>query len=249
MCTIFDLPISRGDKMRTTILILASLAITASAAAQTEVWIKVEEGSVLHLNPNRMEWIPVSSRQRLPAKSFVIMKPGAAASLFKETDVYQLPDDAYFYVEDLFQRDRVQIVAALTQIEAEQLPVNTTEPGEKRPKVIGLTYGVSETGQLQPEAIPLETERLKAVEWFYGQKRYDASLLTLKRMMTKFPSLYMREFYVERLLTLYDHLRLYGFLLDESNRLTGIRQSESFTRIVTDWHKRAKEKLVTEKPD
>jgi hypothetical protein len=62
-------------------------------------------------------------------------------------------------------------------------------------------------------------------------------------MMTKYPQLYEEANVVERLLSLYDRLELYGFLLDESERLLHSEAPEAYSRIVIDWNERAKGKL------
>ena len=135
----------------------------------------------------------------------------------------------------------------MTRIEAEQLPENTQEPGAPAARPLGLTYGRPTDATSAAQDIPYRQERLHAVAWFYDHDRFDAALLTLKRAMTKYPYLYAETALVERLLGLYDHLALYGFLLDESERLLDAEVSEPYTRLVHDWHERAKNRLI--RPD
>jgi hypothetical protein len=215
--------------------------------AQTNVWIKVDAGAALYLETAKMQWIPVSEKQELPAKSYLMTKPGARAQVFRDTDEYSLPADSYFFIEDVFSKSRVEIVGALTQIEAEQLPVNTVEPGNSQQKVVGLTYGKNPSEEKTADEIPFGKARLNAINWFYENARQDAALLSLKRMMTKVPNLYLSEYYVERLLHLYHELQLFGFLLDESTRLLNVRKSEKFNQIVTNWNQIARQNLLQQK--
>ena len=218
--------------------------LAPAAFSQSEVWIKVDSGTVLYLAPAGAEWIPVSKKQKIPVKTFLLSKPGAKAILFQETTVYELPPAAYFFVDDIFHKSRVDLVAALTRIEAEQLPVNTREPGRENRKTLGLIYGEAPEASSVAGAIPFEQERASAIRWFAANGQYGAALLSLKRAMTKFPALYLRQTYAEQLLSLYSHLELYGFLLEESNRLLALKSSEAFHRIVKDWNETAKRKLV-----
>ena len=225
--------------------VLIILGFLSSAAfSQSEVWIKVDSGTVLYLAPAGAEWIPVSKKQKIPAKTFLLSKPDAKAVLFQETTVYELPPAAYFFVDDLFHKSRVDLVAALTRIEAEQLPVNTREPARENRKTLGLIYGEAPEASPVAGAIPFERERESAIRWFAVHGRYGAALLSLKRAMTKFPALYLRQAYAEQLLSLYSHLELYGFLLEESNRLLVLKSSDAFHSVVKDWNETAKRKLV-----
>jgi hypothetical protein len=81
--------------------ILAIILFPAFAFAQAETWMKVDSGAVLYLSPLSSEWIPVSQKQKMPAKTYVLTKPGAKAVLFKETEAYDLPAASYFFVEDI----------------------------------------------------------------------------------------------------------------------------------------------------
>lgn len=218
--------------------------LSSAALSQSEVWIKVDSGTVLYLAPAGAEWIPVSKKQKIPAKTFLLSKPDAKAILFQETTVYELPPAAYFFVDDLFHKSRVDLVAALTRIEAEQLPVNTREPARENRKTLGLIYGEAPEASPVAGAIPFERERESAIRWFAVHGRYGAALLSLKRAMTKFPALYLRQAYAEQLLSLYSHLELYGFLLEESNRLLVLKSSDAFHSVVKDWNETAKRKLV-----
>jgi hypothetical protein len=225
--------------------VLILLGFLASAAfSQSEVWIKVDSGTVLYLAPAGAEWIPVSKKQKIPAKTYLLSKPGAKAILFQETTAYELPPAAYFFVDDVFHKSRVDLVAALARIEAEQLPVNTRDPGQENRKTLGLIYGEAPEASVSAGPIPFEQERESAVSWFAAHGHYGAALLSLKRAMTKFPALYLRQAHAEQLLSLYGHLELYGFLLEESNRLLALRSSEAFHHVVKEWNDTAKRKLV-----
>ncbi|MCS7014029.1 MAG: hypothetical protein RMI34_07810 [Chloroherpetonaceae bacterium] len=208
------------------------------------MWLKVEKGVVLYLDPYQQKWQPASSKEEIPLKTFVLTKDGAKARLFKETEDYVLPESSYFFVEDVIPKSRVEVVAALTQIEAEQLPKSTREPRERRP--IGLTYGdpMPDTTTSNIDAIPYLAERRRAVQHFIEMKRYDAALLSQKRLLTKFPALYQYADEAERLFMLYDKLELYGFLNDETRRLMAIKRSVEFDKMLEKWNQLAKSKLL-----
>ena len=174
-----------------------------TAMAQTEVWIKVDSGAVLYLSPYDSEWIPVSEKQKIPSKTYLSTKAATRATLFRETAAYPLPADAYFYVEDAFEKSRVEIVAALTRIEAAQLPVNIQAPDDQRQKTLGLTYGEKKPANESTGEVPHEAARHRAIRWFVEHEQPHAALLSLKRMLTKFPSLYAKQQYVDQLLFFY----------------------------------------------
>ena len=226
------------------LLWLACLLTPSLAVGQTEGWIKVEAGTARYLDPYQATWAPVSDGQQVRLHAYLLTQAAARAFLFKETNAVELPPSAYFYLEDVLPKTRVEVVAALTRIEVSQLPVNTNEPGKGEPKTIGLTYGQPVQDAQTTEAVPYEQERYQAVQWFYERGRLDAALLSLKRTMTKFPRLYTREAYVEQLFHLYSELALYGFLLDESKRLLKAGVSEQFDVMVHHWHGLAKDRLI-----
>ncbi len=208
--------------------------------AQT-AWVKIDSGAALYLNPLTSEWVPIDGKEKIPLKTFLLTKPKASSMLFVETEVITLPENAYFYLEDALPRRQTQIVAALTRIEAEQLPENVSEPDSSARRRFGLTYGRKAKTAVEQKTIPFEQERLRAVDWFYAQNRPDASVVCLKRMLAKYPALYHNASYVERLFSLYEKLELYGFLLDESRRLT---QSARMGELAKKWQSIARERLA-----
>lgn len=226
------------------LLWLTCLLAPSLAMGQTNGWIKVEAGTALYLDPYQATWGPVSDGQQVLLHSYLLTQAEARAFLFKETKAVELPPSAYFYLEDVIPKTRVEVVAALTRIEVSQLPVNTNEPGERVPRAIGLTYGHPVKEAQTMEAVPYEKQRYQAIQWFYERGRLDAALLALKRTMTKFPQLYAEEAYVEQLFHLYSQLALYGFLMDESKRLLKAGVSEQFDVMVHHWHGVAKDRLI-----
>ncbi len=226
------------------IMILFSLAVFA----QETVWVKVDSGSALYLNPEQMQWTPLSEKQQLVAKSYLMVKPESKLTIFEGTNQYEIGSDMYFYIEDIFERDRMAIVAALTRIEAEQLPLTPAAPQKPATdsRTIGLTYGKTFTANSSVD-IPYEQERLNAYNWFHSRGYHGQALLILKRMMTKFPKSYLEEKYSEQLFSLYDQLKLYGFLLDESTRLLVQTKAEPFRQRVSAWNELAKEQLIKAK--
>ena len=212
--------------------------------AQSQVWLDVQAGTVFYLDPVQSDWVPVTGKQQIPEQTFLLVKPDTRLRLFKEAEVYELPSSAYFYVEDVPRKRRVEVVAALTRIEAAQLPASTAKPASQQARRIGVTYG-KPPGETQPGgAIPYEAERAAAVAWFYEHDRLDAALLSLKRMMTRYPSLYLDLSYVKQLLYFYERLELYGFLWDETKRLMGGEVSPHYEQTIGHWHNLATQKLL-----
>ncbi len=230
---------------RTLQLVAFILLCSTFANAQIKVWIKLDSGTALYLHPYQQKWLPISAKEEVPLKTFMLTKEGAKATLFKETDVHILPETAYFFIEDVLPKSRVEIVAALTQIEAEQLPKSTRETRERK-MPIGLTYGESavDTTSSNTADIPYLNERQNAIQYFLHHGRYDAALLSQKRLLTKFPTLYQDAQQTERLFMLYDKLELYGFLNDETRRLLSIKRSTEFDKMVEKWNSVAKAKLL-----
>lgn len=230
--------------MTTRLLLLLALLLPAASYAQPEVWLKVDAGDVLYLDPDAAAWTPAAARQRVPAHAFLLTKPDARATLFRATESYDVPAGAYFFIGDVFPRSRVQLVDALTRIEASQLP--GPAPDERTgERTLGLTYGARPTPtSANNVSVPHEAERRRAVAFFYEHGRYDAALLTLKRSMNKFPDLYADEDRVQLLMDLYARFRLYGFLLDECDRLMDAPHSEPFAQLLRDWHATAREALA-----
>lgn len=229
--------------MRYVWLMLVLVLTPSLASGQSEGWLKIIHGTALYLDPAQHEWVPVADRQQVVLHTYVLTQEATQARLFKETDAVDLPPGAYFYLDDALPKTRVGMVAALTRIEAAQLPANIQAPDDSS-QPVGLTYGAPADTTMTSAAIPHQQAREQAIRWFLDQERYDAALLCLKRMMIRFPSLYAQHAYVEELLQLYDRLSLHGFLLDESERLLKVRASEPFTRMVHDWHEVARERLL-----
>lgn len=235
----------RSNAMRFIQCLIGALLTSALVHAQTKVWVKLEAGDALYLNPYQQQWLPISAKEEVPAKTFLLTKSGAKATLFRGTEVYGAPESAYFFIEDMMPKSRVEVVAALTQIEAEQLPKPVRETRERK-LPIGLTYGENapDTASSNAAAIPYLDERENAIRYFLDAKRYDAALLSQKRLLTKFPSLYQDAEQAERLFMLYDKLELYGFLNDETRRLLAIKRSNEYDKMVEKWNNVAKAKLL-----
>ena len=230
--------------MRFRIFFLFVLLVPVVAISQHTVWIRVEKGVVLYLSPLESEWIPISGREKIPTKTYVMTRDSTKSSVFKETYVYQLPPEAYLFVEDIFDRDRVEIVGALTRIEAEQLPADTDRQNEEHEKTIGLTYGKLQTGSVEEGDIPYEIERINAIRWFVTNRKYSTALLSLKRMVTRYPKAYLNQDYTDQLFTLYEWFGLYGFMMEESKILLNIKKSDTYNQTIHKWHDFAQKKLL-----
>ena len=212
--------------------------------AQSQVWLDVQAGAVLYLDPVQSDWVPVTGKQQIPERTFLVVKPDTRLRLFKEAEVYDLPSPGYFFVEDVPHKGRVEVVAALTRIEAAQLPAPAAKPASQQARRIGVTYGKPPGTTVGGGAIPYKAERAAAIAWFYEQGRLDAALLSIKRMMTRYPSLYLDLAYVKQLLHCYEQLELYGFLLDETKRLMDVEVSANYEQTIEHWHTLATQKLL-----
>ena len=219
------------------------LALTpVQGYGQPNVWINVEYGTALFLDPVGLDWVPITGKAQVVEQTFLMTRPEARAVLFKTTDAYPLPPGAYLYLSDVPHKNAVEVVGALTRIEADQLPAR--RPDDGAPRTVGLTYGKPNEVPAGPGDIPYEAERVKAIVWFSERGRPDAALLSLKRMMTRYPSSYLNIDYVELLLHLYDQLGLYGFMLDEAERLLEAESTSVYEQAVLRWHTLASKKLL-----
>jgi hypothetical protein len=231
--------------MKFMILYIVLVMSTVSfAIAQNDVWVNVEKGIALYLNPKTMGWEPIVGKQQVPTKTYAITKEGSVLRVFRETDIFPVPAQGYFFIGDIFLRDKMQVVEELTSIEAQQLPpsVKSDTTGEKQ--IVGLTYGLPTNQTSFDPPIPYFGERTNAIKWFYEQKRYDAALLSLKRSMTQFPKLYLNYQLADLLCKLYDKLELYGFLYEETNKLSVLRKEGDFGSMIVQWNEIAKKKLT-----
>ncbi len=225
-------------------LIIQLLTVVSICAGQSDIWVNIEKGSALFLNPGTMAWEPIVGKQQLPAKTYVLTKDRAVLNVFKETDVLPAPARGYFFLADIFLRDRMQVVEELTAIEAQQLPPSSRPDTLDEKKVVGLTYGVMAARTSPKPSIPYLEERMNAVESFHAKKRYDAALLSLKRTMAQFPAIYLDTRCANLLCRLYDDLELYGFLYEETNRLMVVQKEGEFGTMIVRWNELAKKKLT-----
>jgi hypothetical protein len=229
---------SESKKWGMAFILCLLLAGLISAQENKTVWIKVERGNVLYLNPLETEWNPVSEKEKILVRTYLFTGNSTVATI----ETYVLPSNAYFFINDIFRRSRLEVIGALTRIEAEQLPANV---GPDSQKTVGLIFGdppsVNDAGQ-----IPNENERRNAIIWFINQNNYTAALLSLKRMLTRYPSAYLIRNYAEQLFTLYDWLELHGLLLDETKLLLKINAPNEFHQKIKDWHDYAQKKLLNE---
>lgn len=225
------------------IVFFISLIVNSEqASAQEKLWIKLEKGSALVLNPTTSEWIPLSSKDQVPVKTFLLTKPDSKLIVFRETTVYETPADGYFFAEDLFSKTRNELVSALVRIETSQLPAGSPPSSDK--PVVGLTYGKEKELETKNDEVPFLKERQNAIIWFSKQKKYDSALLSIKRLMVKYPKLYKNQDQVNVLLSLYEKLELYGYLYDESSRLMTQKTADEFDQMVIKWNDVAKKQLT-----
>ncbi len=235
--------------MRSNYIVLCILIMPLVAHSQETVWLKVEAGDVLYLSPLESKWIPSAEKEEIPAKTYVMTTEGSRATIFQETSVYELPPHGYFFVDDIFSRNRIELVGALTRIEAELLPVKDHRSNEDQPKPVGLIYGEQPKDPAGNGNIPFEIERGNAIQRFITHGRYDAALLCLKRMVARYPQAYLNQSYVDQLFKLYEWFDLAGFLLEESTLLLEIKKSESYQQIVEHWNDLARKRIRSREED
>ena len=201
------------------------------------VWINVESGRALYLNPENFEWIPLAGQVKIPIKTYVLTHDSSTTVLYHQTDVYPLPPNSYTYLQDVLNIHRSDLVKKLTQIEAEQLPIPDNDDISSRR--LGVTYGKnlgnSSGGNY---SIPYLTERLNAIHWYLKHDRVEVSLLLLKRVMTKYPVLYKEPDKFDLLCSLYDQLNLYGFLYNETQKVIQMNISQELKNLAVSWSKK-----------
>lgn len=227
--------------MKFLVVFLALLAPLAKS--QEKIWAKLEKGNALYLEPHDQKWIPLSDKEQIPTRTFILIKEKSSVSFFKETEAYPLPEKTCCYIEDVLPKSRMEVVSALARIEVAELPSQPIKT-EQNSRPIGVAYGEANLTQNADVTIPNFLERQAAVKFFIEQERYDAALLSQKRLMTKFPTTYQTPSQVEILFSLYDKLELYGFLSDETRRLSVIAKSNELNNIILKWSEAAKKKLA-----
>ncbi|NUQ81943.1 MAG: hypothetical protein HUU10_10065 [Bacteroidetes bacterium] len=206
------------------------------------VWTRLESGQAFTLNPVKSEWIPLKEREQLPAQSIILTKPGTRLYVYEGTETSEAPANAYFILGDVLPKTTPDLVRTLTHIELSQLPAAPATQEQTPPKP-GITYGELKK-QAEAPAIPFYLERLTAIDWFAAHGQPGGALLSLKRLVTRYPDLLERADLAERLFTLYDQLGLDGYLYDETSRLM-LRQTRGDTDpLLRQWNERARQKLT-----
>lgn len=219
------------------------ILLTSPLMGQSEIWLKLEKGDAMYLDVTSMKWQPLGSKEKIAPRTYVLTKADATLKIYRETDVYDAPAGGYFYIEDMFVNNKRDLVSAITRIEAEQLP---SQPVERtNDQKFGLTYGRVNETRAENQSVPYLTERMRAIYWFEEHQYAETALLSLKRLISKFPSLYFEPSNFDRLCSLYMKLGLYGFLFDETNRFMTLKRDDEFGQMVIRWNETAKKKLTT----
>lgn len=219
------------------------VVIVSFLPSQEKVWLKLDQGDAVVLLPATVQWQPISGKTETPKRTFLLTKPGSSVKLYHATDVYLIPENCYVFVDDVITKNKNAVVAELTRIEAEQLPNSNGKKDSIRDPDVGLTYGKTQTVPSEEVSVPYRNERMNMVAAFLRMKREDGAVLTLKRMMTKYPALYLDHTLVEQLFTLYERQGLDGFLFDESTRLLSLYRNNDFSEKIIQWNKKAKQRL------
>lgn len=221
---------------------LLTLLLLFSNLPDQSVWIRLETGQAFVLNPVKSEWIPLKEREELSVQSIILTKSGTRLFVFKDTETSEAPANSYFILGDVLPKTTPDLVRTLTHIELSQLPAAPASQEQTAPKP-GITYGELKK-QAESPAIPFYLERLTAIDWFVAHGQPGGALLSLKRLVTRYPDLLERTDLAERLFTLYDQLGLDGYLYDETSRLM-LRQTRGDTDpVLREWNERARQKLT-----
>jgi hypothetical protein len=213
------------------------------ASAQEKVWLKLEKGEAVILDPMSAAWQPITEKTEAVRRTFLLTKERSAVNIFHATEMYPVGEEWYLFIEDIIPKTRSQVVAELTRIEAEQLPNSEQRSDSLGSIPAGLTYGkMKEPASVSK--VPFLKQRMNTVNGSTAAGRNDAAVLTMKRMMAKYPSLYFDRAMVDRLFGLYEALELDGFLFDESSRLMGMTANADFSRQLSEWNTSAKNRLA-----
>jgi hypothetical protein len=232
--------------MRFRCLIIFFIGVISIASSQMKVWVYTHGGNTRFYNPQTMGWEPIIEKQQVPVKTYVLTSEGVQFKVFKGADVAEGPSNGYFFLDDVFPRKKIQIVEELTIIESQQLRSTSKGDSLNQKNIYGLTYGLPSTKKISDPSstIPHFKEWENAVNWFYEQKRYDAAVLSLKRLVVQFPSLYYNIKFTDLLMKLYEKLELYGFIYSETNWLIAIQKEGDSGVTLKKWNELAKQKLT-----
>lgn len=221
---------------------LLTLFLLLTNLPDQAVWIRLESGQAFVLNPVKSDWIPLKEREQLPVQSIILTKPGTRLFVYQDTETSEAPSNAYFILGDVLPKTTPDLVRTLTHIELSQLPAAPSTQEQTAPKP-GITYGELKKQAETPE-IPFYLERLTAIDWFVAHGQPAGALLSLKRLVTRYPDLLERADLAGRLFSLYDQLGLDGYLYDETSRLL-LRQTRGDTDpVLREWNERARQKLT-----
>lgn len=218
-------------------------SISVSKGDTLKYWVAVEQGSAFYYDVGTMAWVPIVHKEELSRKVFILIKDNSSVKIYTETSSIPVPNNAYFFLEDIGIKSKNDVVGGMIQIEAEYLPVEKGNNAKEGAPAIGLTYGQKPQTGVEHSSIPFYAERVNAIEWFMKAKRYDAAILSLKRMMMKYPMLYNDPAMLETLFSLYDKHELYGLLFDETTRLNTVALPARNNELVQKWYGVSKAKL------
>lgn len=201
------------------------------------VWVNVFEGDVLYLNPENLEWTPIHTKEQISLDTYILSKPNSKYKLFLETDVYEMSGELNFYIKDLLQKSKEDILLELTRIEAKQLK-SVPVKKENRKKAFGKVYG---NDKRSDKKNVLNIEKYDyTIQYFFENNWHGAALLSQKRLFVRFPSLYTNAKHINRLLELYKFYDFKGFIYDETSRIDYLNKN----KIILDISKKYKAELL-----
>ena len=158
------------------------LIFSSHLICQDKVWVQLENGYAQFLNPYENDWVPINSKELIPSKTYLITHPHSQTIIYKETEQFLIPEDSYVFIDDIFKIKKMDIVAALVQIDTEQLP--NRQNNNKLKPIFGITYGTNQVKQ-RPIISKEIKQRFNSINYFEEKGKLGAAVLSLRRLILK----------------------------------------------------------------
>lgn len=205
-------------------------------------WVTVSKGAALHLNPFTNNWEPISQKEQIRKHTFVLTKENSEIVVYENENTVTVSSNMYVYLNDLFIKNDTDLLSKITKIQMDQLPSSKNGTKNKK-REIGLTFGEIKASKEAADILHLQ-ERINAINHFDKSQLKRSSLLTLKRLMTKYPSLYLDYEYTKKLFDYYEEFNLKGVLFDESLALKQLNTDDKLKIFINDSHDKVKNELI-----
>lgn len=216
-----------------------------SILTKDSLWVTVSKGAAVYLNPYTNSWEPIAQKQQIREHTFLLTKNNSEVVIYNQEQTVKISSNMYVYLNDLFVENKNQLMSKLNKIQMDQLPkTEIDKTGKKRS--IGLTFGALTKPKIEID-IPYLKERINTVNYLDNENNSKAALLTLKRLMTKYPEMYFDYNYTKKLFDYYSEYNLKGMLYDESLALKQMDVDEKLKQFVISSHDKIKAELIKEK--